>query len=305
MTKHIKWKQEYVKLFNEKITISEKLDLFLYVLGELQIEDVLPQLKSEFEWSSDYAHDVLLLTLKKYETPEIKELKKSEKMVRFDTKKVTSQMLEQGMISFTGEVSDRTILEFVTKLPNMNCKNEDTMIQYCQKNPEKTRDIVLEYYKKSVLVQDKCFYMKCLTSEKNIDLFPFLGLELREWVQKSRESGSICNALANDFYHSRNKSFVKEYLQILKNPKYFHYNYLIVELSGKLRLEEVKPYLLDIVKSEENIFLNSALKALSYYKDKKEYKDIFMKYSKSKDEYTRNIAKKALKSIDRSLIGSE
>ena len=290
-TRSLEWKMEYIKALTDS-SIRLNLKTFYYICGDLQIEEAIPSMKEQVQYDNYYLHDIALNALKKYKNHDVKKaLKNVEKAYDFYPFEVVNQMIEDGKIEFKENKDKSTVPKFVQEMK----KSNEEVIEYCQSNPLQVEPVILNYYNQSTLISDKCFYIKCLMTKENTNLYPFLLNELRQYLSLKSLMDSICNSLNNAFFSSRNIKYKEEYIKIIENEKYIDYNYLIIKLCGKLQIIEIIPYLLTILKNENHPLKNHALETLSYYKNKKDYRDVFVKYSKSKDSYTKEVAKNALK----------
>lgn len=300
VSKNIRLKEEYLKIIDDS-SVDSDIWPFLYIFGELQIEEAIPYLK-ELVWRNTWVHDEAFIALTKYKNQnKLKTfLKKHTKKVSFFPKEITNGLVEERDKKTCFAAPDSNISAFLEELNKIGLRKNRSYLEtidFCQKHPEETKTIILKYYESSTLLSDKRFYMKCLTAKDNDDLYPFLLQELRKWHRIKIDTENHWEHLNNLLFVTRDMKYKEEYLKILNDNRYMGCNFLIIALCGKLQLKEVIPYLLDILKDEFHPQRDDALESLGYYKNKKEYKDVFKRYENHPNTYTRNLAKKILKKI--------
>ncbi len=168
---------------------------------------------------------------------------------------------------------------------------------YCQEHPKETRDIVLEFYNKSILLNDKACYVGCLLSPENHDLTPFFAKELVRYANVNKlNKGILCDMYSNFFLYSKNIKYKETYLEILNNDKLESERWGTMYVCGELKIEEAIPKLIELTKEKGMIIF--ALKSLKKYK-KIELLPIFKKYIDDKNTTVRNIAKAAVASLEK------
>ena len=168
---------------------------------------------------------------------------------------------------------------------------------YCQEHPKETRDIVLEFYNKSILLNDKACYVGCLLSPENHDLIPFFAKELVRYANVNKlNKGILCDMYSNFFLYSKNIKYKETYLEILNNDKLESERWGTMYVCGELKIEEAIPKLIELTKEKGMIIF--ALKSLKKYK-KIELLPIFKKYIDDKNTTVRNIAKAAVASLEK------
>lgn len=81
-----------------------------------------------------------------------------------------------------------TLPEFRKKLKKIGFRygKYPSIISFCQLHPKKTRDLILESYKKisgedQLSLYDKSIYIFCLFSKENADLFDVMKEELEKY----------------------------------------------------------------------------------------------------------------------------
>lgn len=295
-TRDIKWKEEYVNGVWEFI-FKEEIWPFIMACGEYNLEEAMTEsVIREIKIDDYFLHDIACIALKKYKNQKINFLRDCEKNYDFYITDITNKMFEDKLIYFNEDKKFSNISKFKVSL-NILLDTENDIIQFCHDNVLKIKDTILEFYQNAILLSDKCFYIKCLTTEKNYDLFPFLIEELRIWKRKKIDAGIMCNSLASSIYSTRNIKNKDLYMKMIYNDKFVNYNSLILLTCGKLQIKEIIPYLLKVLEDERNPLCIQAMQALICYRNKEEYKDIFTKYSKSNIQDMRNFANKALRSI--------
>lgn len=300
-TKDIKWKEEYVTVVDEFI-LSIEIWPFLLICGDFNIGEAIPIIKNWVNNDTYFLHDITLEALKKYKNKNLLLLKIKEKIYDFYPFEITDQMLEDGKIEFMEEKQESTIPEFIEKVEIVLEKDKINVINaitLCQENPIETQKLILDFYQKSKLISDKCYYIKCLTTSKNVDLFPFLLEELRKYRSKKCDFNVICTSLNCAFYYTRNIKYKEEYVQILEDDKYMNWSYMIIKLCGKLQIQEAVPYLLKVLETGKHPETYRALDTLSHYVNLEQYTEVFKKFTLFKSPDVRNLAKKILKSIDK------
>ena len=192
-----------------------------------------------------------------------------------------------------------TLLEFENRMKKEKVKFRiwSELEYYCQEHPKETRDIVLEFYNKSILLNDKACYVGCLLSPENHDLIPFFAKELVRYANVNKlNKGILCDMYSNFFLYSKNIKYKETYLEILNNDKLESERWGTMYVCGELKIEEAIPKLIELTKEKGMIIF--ALKSLKKYK-KIELLPIFKKYIDDKNTTVRNIAKAAVASLEK------
>lgn len=192
-----------------------------------------------------------------------------------------------------------TLLEFDNRMRKEKIKFKiwSELKYYCQEHPKETRDIVLEFYNKSILLNDKACYVGCLLSPENHDLTPFFAKELVRYANVNKlNKGILCDMYSNFFLYSKNIKYKETYLEILNNDKLESERWGIVNVCGELKIEEAIPKLIEMLEVEEMKWI--AIYSLKKYK-KIELLPIFKKYIDDKNTTVRNIAKAAVASLEK------
>ena len=190
-----------------------------------------------------------------------------------------------------------TLLEFDNRMRKEKIKFKiwSELKYYCQEHPKETRDIVLEFYNKSILLNDKACYVGCLLSPENHDLTPFFAKELVRY-KESGELSVLGDMYSNFFLYSKNIKYKEIYLEILNNDKLESERWGIVNVCGELKIEEAIPKLIEMLEVEEMKWI--AIYSLKKYK-KIELLPIFKKYVEDKDTEIRNMSKAAVASLEK------
>lgn len=192
-----------------------------------------------------------------------------------------------------------TLLEFDNRMRKEKIKFKiwSELEYYCQEHPKETRDIVLEFYNKSILLNDKACYVGCLLSPENHDLTPFFAKELVRYANVNKlNKGILCDMYSNFFLYSKNIKYKETYLEILNNDKLESERWGIVNVCGELKIEEAIPKLIEMLEVEEMKWI--AIYSLKKYK-KIELLPIFKKYVEDKDTEIRNMSKAAVASLEK------
>lgn len=192
-----------------------------------------------------------------------------------------------------------TLLEFDNRMRKEKIKFKiwSELKYYCQEHPKETRDIVLEFYNKSILLNDKACYVGCLLSPENHDLIPFFAKELVRYANVNKlNKGILCDMYSNFFLYSKNIKYKETYLEILNNDKLESERWGTMYVCGELKIEEAIPKLIELTKEKGMIIF--ALKSLKKYK-KIELLPIFKKYVEDKDTEIRNMSKAAVASLEK------
>ena len=192
-----------------------------------------------------------------------------------------------------------TLLEFDNRMRKEKIKFKiwSELEYYCQEHPKETRDIVLEFYNKSILLNDKACYVGCLLSPENHDLIPFFAKELVRYANVNKlNKGILCDMYSNFFLYSKNIKYKETYLEILNNDKLESERWGTMYVCGELKIEEAISKLIELTKEKGMIIF--ALKSLKKYK-KIELLPIFKKYIDDKNTTVRNIAKAAGASLEK------
>ena len=192
-----------------------------------------------------------------------------------------------------------TLLEFDNRMRKEKIKFKiwDELKYYCQEHPKETRDIVLEFYNKSTLLNDKACYVGCLFSPENHDLIPFFAKELVRYANVNKlNKGILCDMYSNFFLRTKNIKYKDLYLEMLNNDELGSERWGIMFVCGELKIEEAISKLIELTKERETIIF--ALKSLKKYK-KIELLPIFQKYVNDKDTIVRNICKSSVTSLEK------
>lgn len=296
ITRNIKWKEEYINGIWEFLS-GEEIWPFLMICGEYNLEEAMTEsVIREIKIDDYFLHDIAVVALKKYKNQKVNFLKNDDKYYNYYLFDITNKMFEDKIIDFKEDKQMSTISEFKKAL-NISFDAETDIIRFCHNNASEVKETILKFYQSATLLSDKCFYIKCLAVQKNNDLFPFLIEELKIWRRRKLDTAYICDSLGNNLYIIKNIKYKNEYIKIIKNKKFVNSYAYILLACGKLQIKEIIPDLLKVLEDERNPQCIQAMQALVCYRDKEEYKDIFIKYSKSNIQDMRNFAKKALRSI--------
>lgn len=192
-----------------------------------------------------------------------------------------------------------TLLEFKNRMKQEKIKFKiwKELEYYCQEHPKETRDIVLEFYNKSTLLNDKACYVGYLFSPENHDLIPFFAKELVRYANVDKlNKGILLDMYSNFFLRTKNIKYKDLYLEMLNNDELGSERWGIMDVCGELKIEEAIPKLLEMVETEEMRCL--AIDSLKKYK-KIELLPVFKKYINDKNAEVRNIAKRAVASLEK------
>ena len=167
----------------------------------------------------------------------------------------------------------------------------------CRENPKVTRDIVLKYYDKAILKNEKSYLVCCLLSTYNKDLVPFF---LKEYLKKEY-GNSMTVSIGNFLEISADKKYKEDYINILNIPEeeVKDHKYYIIAVCGKLKLKEAIEPMLNLLK-ESNKYTNTILKALRKYKDP-QFLPVYQKHINDKNSDVRRTCKKGIESIEKVL----
>ena len=167
----------------------------------------------------------------------------------------------------------------------------------CRENPKVTRDIVLKYYDKAILKNEKSYLVCCLLSTYNKDLVPFF---LKEYLKKEY-GNSMTVSIGNFLEINADKKYKEDYISILNIPEeeVKDHKYYIIAVCGKLKLKEAIGPMLNLLK-ESNKYTNTILKALRKYKDP-QFLPVFQKHINDKNSDVRRTCKKGIESIEKVL----
>lgn len=206
--------------------------------------------------------------------------------------------IEKKHVYEAGSIS----LEFEAEIRKLGFIFEtSSQVEYiCQENPEITRNVILKYYDKAILGNEKGYLVDCLISKYNKDLVPFF---LREYVKKenSIQGNMVAVAIGNFLIVNADKEHVQEYINILNMPKedMIYRKAYIITICGKLKLGEAIQTMLRLLKEEPKL-TGFILDAFRKYRDVR-FLPIFKQYIDDKDSYIRNIAKKGIASTEKML----
>ncbi|MBS7021355.1 MAG: hypothetical protein KH135_05835, partial [Firmicutes bacterium] len=177
------------------------------------------------------------------------------------------------------------------------------MQYYCQQHPKETRKLILEYYSKTQNLCDKDFFIMCLCSRENSDLFDFFMNEYKKYSSIEREENNICNIIADLLYITRDIKYKEEYLKYYNciqrdHKKYWIGSYYIwvIKILGDFQLEEAVPQLIEEIKTRSGKYYDAALEALKKYDNQKRFQKVYdsnQKWSKG-NFYDMDLKKLAL-----------
>lgn len=94
------------------------------------------------------------------------------------------------------------------------CEIKNTAEYICNNNPDEFRDIIMKYYKKCTIIQEKSFLIGCLINKKNAELTPFV---LNEFEKMDVHKVSLFNTMIMNFLmKTRNIKYKDLYISTLK-----------------------------------------------------------------------------------------
>lgn len=158
----------------------------------------------------------------------------------------------------------------------------------CRSNPELTKSIVLKFYKKTILREEKWSLMRNLINLKNKDLIPFFIDEFYKNDIYLREM------IGNCLMETADKMYIKEYLKMLEDEELGDSRAYIIWTIEKLKSKEAIPILIKLL--DNNYLRLSVLKTLNKNKDSS-LLIYFEKYKDDKNTDVRNAAKNGIKTI--------
>ena len=134
----------------------------------------------------------------------------------------------------------------------------------CRENPEMTRDIILKYYNKAILLNEKAYLVSCLSSNYNKDLVPFF---LKEYLKKENDNPFI-SAIGNFLTINADEKYTEDYISILNKPEeeVKEQKFYIIDACEKLKLKEAIEPMLNLLKDRDR-YVYAVIKALKKYRD--------------------------------------
>lgn len=203
--------------------------------------------------------------------------------------------LEKKYVDEPGSIS----LEFKNEIRNLGFKFEISLQveAICQQNPETTRKIVLKYYDKATLQNEKAYLIHCLRSMYNKDLVPFF---LKEYLKKENNT-VVIGAIGNFLEVTADKKYTEDYINILKmsEEEVREHKFFIIDVCAKLKLKEAIEPMLNLLE-EGDKYVYAVMKALKKYKDP-QFLPIFQKYLDYKESDVRRLCKQGIESIEKVL----
>ena len=167
----------------------------------------------------------------------------------------------------------------------------------CKENPEMTRNIVLRYYDKAILLNEKAYLVSCLSSNYNKDLVPFF---LKEYLKKENDNPFI-SAIGNFLTVNADEKYTEDYISILNMPEeeVKEQKFYIIDACEKLKLKEAIEPMLNLLKDRDR-YVYAVIKALKKYRDP-QFLPLFQKYLDYKDSDVRRLCKQGIESIEKML----
>lgn len=309
ITRDIKYKEEYLKYFNcikrnhKKYWIGRNYTWVIKIMGEFQLEEAVKRLIEVAKTCYDWDYDTALEALKKYDNQKrFQKIYNSyqkwsrESIYRFYSKYLKEQD-EKVKMGFYPNKSTIRKFELVLQ-EKFEIPSKISIQDYCQKNPKETKPIVLDFYKKSTLPSDQRFYLNCLKNAENKDLFPFLIKELKIHAKKTipYNFGTSINSF---FIHTRDKSLGEKYVKVLTTERFNLPLSGLFEAVSKLQIKSAEPFMLEILKNEDDPNKEDALDYFIRNKNIQNYENIFKKYLNSPYLCERKLANKGLEKIER------
>jgi len=306
ITKNIKYKE----LYTRQITSFGRYGTYLIrpgiykLCGDFHCDEVAYHLKFDIEYNTNgkFHHAVC------YALNKLNDNGKYDKILeKYDVTDIISAdnidflnlQEKDEQIWKTGYDKDSTIPQFIEELEKENgsfCKDMDIR-KYCQTHPLETKDLVIKFYKNSTLLRDYRFYLHCLKSEKNNELFPFLTEILNSLPQLYN---GVINSINNFFYYTPHKNLEDKYIEIAQDKTINKHIWGVYEALIKIRSKKAKPIMEEIIKDDTDPRFYEALRYIYLSKDITEYEELFQIQKDNRhNSNIREISRKALKKIEK------
>ncbi len=152
--------------------------------------------------------------------------------------------------------------------------------------------LIIKYYVEDKTGYDKSYFRRLLRFRGFDEAVPKLIEEYH-----LPETDSVASELiANSLYNIRSRKYTDEYIKIIKNKDDKRSGKgLLMLLLGEFKVAEAVEFLLENLDQE---FYIVAMRALGNYKQER-FRPIFEKYLEDQEPYAREIARKAIKKLDK------
>ena len=304
-TKDRKYKEHYINyllIHKGQYWIGGYNSDIIKICGYYQFAEAREYLREKIKYLYYNNHNIIWYALKEYHNPEDKKLLEryglTTKKNSFDLDILEIEKRDEEMKK-KGYPEGSTIPIFISEMRNIFKLTDDFDVQlYCQTHADDTREMVIKFYNKAIIPSDQRYYLRCLDSKDNKELFDFLIHELKEHLKMENNYYGMVVSSGSYFANVYSKKFKDEYINLFLDETlpvdvriYISIPIVNLQISG------LELYMSEILKVGNNPFVIQALRYLSKSKDVEEYKEIFEQYKTDGDEEIRRYARAGLKKI--------